>query len=247
MSLKNKVAVVTGASKGIGAAIAERLAADGASVIVNYVRDAKGAEALVAKIHKKGGKAKAVQGDVAKPAESKALIDAAAREFGPVDILVNNAGVFEFRPLADVDEEHFDRQYNINVKGLLFATQAAVNAFGDRGGSVINISSVVSTSPAPNGSVYSSTKSAVDGLTKALAAELGPKKIRVNSVLPGVTITEGFEAMPAAAEFKKWAETTTPFGRAGQPSEIASVVSFLASDDAGWVTGQQLAAAGGLR
>jgi len=247
MRLKNKVAVVTGASKGIGAGIAEKLAAEGASVVVNYSQSAQSAEKLVAKIKKAGGKATAVKADVSKRAESKALIDAATKEFGPVDILVNNAGVFEFRPLADVDEAHFDRQYNLNVKGLLFATQAAVNAFGDRGGSVINISSVVSTSPVPNGSVYSSTKGAVDNLTKGLAAELGARKIRVNSVLPGTTTTEGFNAMPQAEEFVKFGISQTPLGRMGLPEDIANVVAFLASDEAGWVTGQTLAASGGLR
>lgn len=247
MRLKNKVAIVTGASKGIGAGIAEKLAAEGAAVIVNYAQSEQAAEALVAKIRATGGNASAVKADVSKPAQSKALIDAAAKEFGPVDILVNNAGVFEFRPLAAVDEEHFDRQYNLNVKGLLFATQAAVAAFGDRGGSVVNISSVVSTSPMANGSVYSSTKSAVDGITKALAAELGPRKIRVNSVLPGVTVTEGFGAMPGNEQIRDWAVGQTPFGRMGHPEDIANVVAFLASDEAGWVTGQTLAASGGLR
>jgi len=247
MRLKNKVAVVTGASKGIGAGIAEKLAAEGAAVVVNYSQSAQAAEKLVAKIKKNGGRAAAVKADVSKRSESKALLDAAKKEFGPIDILVNNAGVFEFRPIADVDEEHFDRQYNLNVKGLFFATQAAVNAFGDRGGAVINISSVVSTSPVPNGSVYSSTKGAVDNLTKGLAAELGSKKIRVNSVLPGTTITEGFEAMPQHEQFTEFGISQTPLGRMGLPEDIANVVAFLASDEAGWVTGQTLAASGGLR
>jgi 3-oxoacyl-[acyl-carrier protein] reductase len=246
-NLSGKVAIVSGASKGIGAAIAERLAEDGAEVVVNYSKSPAEAEQVVARIQAKGGKARAVQADVSKPAEAKALVDSTVRESGKVDILVNNAGVFEFLPLASVHEQHFDRQFDVNVKGLLFASQAAANAFGDRGGSIINISSVVSLSPAANGSVYSATKGAVDAITKSLAAELGPKKILVNSVLPGMTETEGVNAMEGSADMRAAVVPKTPLGRIGQPRDIANVVSFLASDDAGWITGQVIPVSGGLR
>jgi 3-oxoacyl-[acyl-carrier protein] reductase len=246
-NLAGKVAIVSGASKGIGAAIAEKLAEDGAKVVVNYSKSAAEAKQVVARIQAKGGKASAVQADVSKPAEAKALVDAAVREFGKLDILVNNAGVFEFLPLASVHEEHFDRQFNLNVKGLLFATQAASNAFNGHGGSIINISSVVSLSPVANGSVYSATKGAVDAITKSLAAELGPRKILVNSVLPGMTETEGVQAMAGSAEFRAQVVPQTPLGRIGQPRDIANVVSFLASEDAGWITGQVIPVSGGLR
>lgn len=245
--LTGKVAIVSGASKGIGAAIAEKLAEDGAEVVVNYSRSAAEAKQVVARIQAKGGKARAVQADVSKPAEAKKLVDATVRESGKVDILVNNAGVFEFLPLAAVHEEHFDRQFDLNVKGLLFASQAAANAFGDRGGSIINISSVVSLSPLPNGSVYSATKAAVDAVTKSLAAELGPRKILVNSVLPGATETEGTKAMEGSEELFSQVVPQTPLGRIGRPRDIANVVSFLASDEAGWITGQVIAVSGGLR
>jgi 3-oxoacyl-[acyl-carrier protein] reductase len=246
-SLTGKVAIVSGASKGIGAAIAEKLAEDGAAVVVNYSKSAAEAEQVVARIRAKGGKASAVQADVSKPAEAKALVGAAVREFGKIDVLVNNAGIFEFLPLASVHEEHFDRQFNLNVKGLLFATQAAANAFDGRGGSIINISSVASLSPVPNGSVYSATKGAVDAITKSLAAELGPRKILVNSVLPGMTETEGVKAMEGSDEMRSHLVPQTPLGRIGQPRDIANVVSFLASDDAGWITGQVIPVSGGLR
>jgi len=245
--LSGKVAVVTGASKGIGAAIAEELAKDGASVIVNYSSSAAGAEAVVAKIKAGGGKAKAVRADVSKPAESKQLIDAAVSEFGRIDILVNNAAVYDFVPLHQVTEAHFDRMFDLNVKGLLFTTQAAASAFGDRGGSIINIGSMASLSPPPGGSVYSATKGAVDVLTRGLAMELGPKKIRVNAVLPGPVETEGTQSMAEWSQFKAMLLPMTPLGRVGQPRDIAPVVSFLASEDAGWITGQILQAAGGLR
>jgi 3-oxoacyl-[acyl-carrier protein] reductase len=245
--LSGKVAVVTGASKGIGAAIAEELAKDGASVIVNYSSSAAGAEAVVAKIKAGGGKAKAVRADVSKPAESKQLIDAAVSEFGRIDILVNNAAVYDFVPLHQVTEAHFDRMFDLNVKGLLFTTQAAASAFGDRGGSIINIGSMASLSPPPGGSVYSATKGAVDVLTRGLAMELGPKKILVNAVLPGPVETEGTQSMAEWSQFKAMLLPMTPLGRVGQPRDIAPVVSFLASEDAGWITGQILQAAGGLR
>jgi 3-oxoacyl-[acyl-carrier protein] reductase len=244
--LNGKVAVVTGASKGIGAAIAEELAREGASVVVNYAASGSQAEAVVAKIEAAGGAAKAVRADVSKPAEAKALVNAAVAEFGRVDILVNNAAVYEFLPLESITEQHFDRMFNLNVRGLVFATQAAAGAFGDNGGAVINIGSLASKLAPVGGSVYSATKGAVDVLTKSLAGELGPRNIRVNAVLPGPVETEGTKAM---AEFKPMLSATlprTPLGRVGQPGDIAHVVSFLASGDAGWITGQTIQAAGGL-
>jgi 3-oxoacyl-[acyl-carrier protein] reductase len=245
--LSGKVAVVTGASKGIGAAIAEELAKDGASVSVNYSSSAAGAESAVAKIKAGGGKAKAVRADVSKPAEARQLINAAVSEFGRIDILVNNAAVYDFVPLHQITEAHFDRMFDLNVRGLLFTTQAVADAFGDRGGSIINIGSMASLSPPPGGSVYSATKGAVDVLTRGLAMELGPKKIRVNAVLPGPVETEGTQSMAEWSQFKAMLLPMTPLGRVGQPRDIAPVVSFLASEDAGWITGQILQAAGGLR
>jgi 3-oxoacyl-[acyl-carrier protein] reductase len=245
--LSGKVAVVTGASKGIGAAIAEELAKDGASVIVNYSSSASGAETVVAKIKAAGGKAKAVRADVSKPAEARQLVDAAVSEFGRIDILVNNAGVYDFLPLAQITEAHFDRMFNLNVKGLLFATQAAVGAMGEHGGSIINIGSVASQMAPPGGAVYSATKGALDTITKGLAGELGPQKILVNAVLPGPVETEGTQSMTDWDQFKTMLLPRTPLGRIGQPRDIATVVSFLASEDAGWITGQILQAAGGLR
>jgi 3-oxoacyl-[acyl-carrier protein] reductase len=245
--LSGKVAVVTGASKGIGAAIAEELAKDGASVIVNYSSSAAGAEAVVAKIKAGGGKAKAVRADVSKPAEAKQLVDSAVSEFGRLDILVNNAGVYDFLPLAQITEAHFDRMFNLNVKGLLFATQAAAGAMGEHGGSIINIGSVASQMVPPGGSVYSATKGALDTITKGLAGELGPQKILVNAVLPGPVETEGTQSMADWDQFKTMLLPRTPLGRIGQPRDIATVVSFLASEDAGWITGEILQAAGGLR
>ncbi|MGA2881884.1 MAG: glucose 1-dehydrogenase [Bryobacteraceae bacterium] len=244
--LTGKVAVVTGASKGIGAAIAQELAKDGASVIVNYASSAPGAEAVVANIQKAGGKAKAVRADVSKPAEAKQLIDATVSEFGGIDILVNNAAVYDFLPLQQITEAHFDRMFNLNVRGLLFATQAAAGAIGERGGSIINIGSMASQAPPPGGSVYSATKAALDALTRSLAAELGPRKIVVNAVLPGPVETEGAQSMPGWDQFKTQLLPRTPLGRIGQPRDIATVVSFLASEDAGWITGQIIPVAGGL-
>jgi 3-oxoacyl-[acyl-carrier protein] reductase len=246
-NLKGKVAIVTGASKGIGAAIAEDLAREGASVIVNYSSSPQKAEEVVARIKSNGGSAKAVQADISKPAEARQLIDATLTEFGCVDILVNNAGVYEFRPLPDVDEAHFDRIFDLNVKGLVFATQAAVKAFGENGGTVINISSMASLAATPNASVYSATKAAVDSITRTLAAELGPKKILVNSVLPGPVETDGALSLSNWDEFSAGLVQQTPLGRVGKPADIAKVVSFLASDDAGWITGQVIPVAGGLR
>ena len=246
--LTGKVAVVTGASKGIGAGIAEELAKDGASVIVNYASSASGAEAVVAKIKSAGGKAKAVLADVSKPAEAKQLMDAAVSEFGGLDILVNNAGVYEFLPLDHITEAHFDRMFNLNVRGLLFATQAAASAIGQRGGSIINIGSMASQAPPPAASVYSATKAALDAITRSLAVELGPRKILVNAVLPGPVETEGVKSMGGDGDqFIAQLVSRTPLGRIGQPKDIATVVSFLASEDAGWITGQIIPVAGGLR
>lgn len=245
--LNGKVAVVTGASKGIGAAIAQELAKDGAAVVVNYASSAQGADAVVSKIKAAGGKAKAVGADVSKPAEAKKLIDSAVAEFGRVDILVNNAAVYEFRPLPEITETHFDRMFDLNVKGLLFTTQAAAAAMGQQGGAIINIGSMASLSTPPGGSVYSASKAALDALTRSFAAELGPRKILVNAVLPGPVETEGTQSMPNWDQFKSMMLPRTPLGRIGQPHDIATVVSFLASEDAGWITGQIVPVAGGLR
>jgi 3-oxoacyl-[acyl-carrier protein] reductase len=245
--LAGKVAVVTGASKGIGAAIAVELAKDGAAVIVNYSSSPKQADDVVAKIKAAGGKAKAVGADVSKPEEAKKLIDSAVSEFGRLDILVNNAGVYEFLPLEQITAAHFDRMFDLNVRGLLFATQAAVAVLDGKGGSIINISSMASQIATPNGSVYSATKGAVDVITRCLAAELGPKKILVNSVLPGPVETEGVQSMSEWDQLKDMFLPRTPLGRIGQPRDIATVVSFLASEDAGWITGQIIPTAGGFR
>ena len=245
--LTGKVAVVTGASKGIGAAIAQELAKDGASVIVNYSSSGQQADAVVAKIQAAGGNAKSVRADVSQPGQAKQLIDTTVSEFGRVDILVNNAAVYDFLPLEQVTEAHFDRMFNLNVKGLLFTTQAAAAAFGERGGSIINIGSMASQTPPPGSVVYSATKGALDVITKGLAAELGPRKILVNAVLPGPVETEGTQSMDNWDQFKNMLVPRTPLGRVGQPRDIATVVSFLASDDAGWITGQIIPAAGGLR
>jgi 3-oxoacyl-[acyl-carrier protein] reductase len=246
-NLKGKVAIVTGASKGIGAAIAEDLAREGASVVVNYSSSQQNAQEVVDRIKANGGSAKAVRADISKPAEARQLIDATLAEFGRADILVNNAGIYEFRPLPQVDEAHFHRMFDLNVKGLIFATQAAVKAFGENGGAVVNISSMASLAATPNGSVYSATKAAVDSITRTLAAELGPKKILVNSVLPGPVETDGALSLSNWDEFSARLVQQTPLGRVGKPADIAKVVSFLASDDAGWITGQVIPVAGGLR
>jgi 3-oxoacyl-[acyl-carrier protein] reductase len=245
--LEGKVAVVTGASKGIGAAIAQGLAKDGAAVVVNYANSPDQAEAVAARIADAGGKAKAVRADVSKPEEARRLIDEAVAAFGRVDILVNNAGVYEFAPLEEISEEHYNRIFDLNVKGLLFASQAAAGAFDGRGGSIINISSLASQMAFPTASVYSGTKAAVDSFTRTLAAELGSRKILVNSVLPGPVETEGTHAMANFDALSAEMVARTPLGRVGQPEDIASVVSFLASDESGWITGQVIPVAGGLR
>ena len=244
--LSGRVAVVTGASKGIGAAIAEQLARDGAAVVVNFASSAAQAEAVVKKIQAAGGKAKSVRADVSKPGEARKLIEAAVAEFGKLDILVNNAGTYEFVPLAEITEQHFDHTFDVDVKGVLFATQAAANAFDGVGGSVVNISSLASVANAATASVYSAAKAAVDSMTRTLSAELGPKKIRVNSVLPGPIETEGTANMKNFEQFRDLMIPRTPLGRVGYPSDIASVVAFLVSDDAAWITGQSIQVAGGL-
>ena len=246
--LTGKIAVVTGASKGIGASIAEHLAAAGASVVVNYASSKAGADAVVANITAKGGKAIAVQADVSKPADIVKLFAETKTAYGKLDILVNNAGVYDFKPLADITPEHFHKQFDLNVLGLLLTTQEAVKLIGPEGGSIINISSIVGQMPVPSASVYSATKAAVDAISVSLAGELGPRKIRVNSINPGMVETEGLHAVGfAESDFRKHTEATTPLGRIAQPSDIATAAVFFASDDAGWVTGQTLILAGGAR
>lgn len=245
--LQGKVAVVTGASKGIGAAIAKALAAEGAAVVVNYASSASGADAVVSAITDAGGKAVAVQGDVSKADDAKGIIDAAAKNYGRLDILVNNSGAYEFFPLEAITEEQFHRLFNINVLGLLLTTQAAAKHLGE-GASIINIGSVASRLTPPDSAVYSGTKGAVDAITGALARELGPKKIRVNAINPGVVETEGtHDRGIIGSDFEKGAVAQTPLGRVGQPHDIASVAVFLASDDSAWLTGEHLIASGGLR
>jgi 3-oxoacyl-[acyl-carrier protein] reductase len=244
--LNSKVAIVTGASKGIGAAIAKSLAAEGASVVVNYASSKAGADTVVASITKAGGKAVAVGGDVSKSAEAQGIIDAAIRNFGRLDILVNNSGVYEFAPIEAITEEHFHKIFNVNVLGLINTTQAAVKHLGE-GGSIINIGSVVSRITPPNSAVYSGTKGAVDAISGVLAKELGPRKIRVNTVNPGIIETEGTHGAGfIGSDFEKAAVAQTPLGRTGQPEDIAAVAVFLASDDSRWMTGEQLIASGGM-
>jgi 3-oxoacyl-[acyl-carrier protein] reductase len=245
--LKGKVALVTGASKGIGAAIAKSLAAEGASVIVNYASSKAGADAVVAEIQKAGGKAVAVGGNVAKAEEAQALADAAVKHFGRLDILVNNSGVYEFAPLEDINEEHFNKQFNVNVLGLLLTTKAAAKHLGE-GASIINIGSLVSRITPPGSAVYTATKGAVDAITGVLSLELGPRKIRVNALNPGMVETEGTHTAGfIGSDFHAHATAQTPLGRIGQPNDIASIAVFLASDDSYWLTGQQLYAGGGMR
>ncbi|HUD45504.1 MAG TPA: glucose 1-dehydrogenase [Candidatus Baltobacteraceae bacterium] len=246
--LAGKVALVTGASKGIGAAIARQLAADGASVAVNYSSGKAGAAKVVSEITAQGGKAIAVQGDVAKKADIERMFAETKKAFGRLDVLVNNAGVYEFLPLEQITEEHFHKHFNVNVLGLILATQEAVKQFDAAGGSIINISSVASTSAPPGGSVYSATKGAVDTVTKSLAKELGPRKIRVNAINPGMIETEGVHTAGfIGGDFQKQAEAQTPLGRIGQPEDIATIATFLASGDSGWITGETFLASGGYR
>ena len=245
--LAGKVAVVTGASKGIGAGIAKALAAEGAAVVVNYASSKAGADSVVASIRAAGGKAVAVRGDVSKAAEAKGIIDAAIESYGKLDILVNNSGVYEFAPISDVTEESFHRQFNVNVLGLILTTQAAAKHLGE-GASIINVGSAVSRITPPNSAVYTGTKAAIDGITGVLARELGPKRIRVNSLNPGMVETEGTRSAGfIGSDFEKNTAAQASLGRTGQPGDIASVAVFLASADSGWMTGEQLIASGGLR
>ena len=243
--LDGRVAVVTGASKGIGAGIALRLAADGAKVVVNYARSGDAAAALVKRIEGAGGQAKAVQADVSKAAEIAALFEQAVAAYGRVDILVNNAGIYEFGDLAGITEESIDRQFGLNVKGLILATQAAARHFPAEGGVVVNISSGAGLTPIAEAQVYSATKGAVDNLTRSLALELGPRGIRVVGIAPGLTATEGNSGM--GEEMQAPFIARTPLGRIGQPADIAAAVSFVVSADGGWITGETLQVGGGLR
>jgi 3-oxoacyl-[acyl-carrier protein] reductase len=246
--LNGKVAVVTGASKGIGAAIAERLAAEGASVVVNYASSKAGADAVVGRIQQQEGRAVAVQADVSKIEDIRRLFAETKKTFGRLDVLVNNAGIYDFKPLEEITEEHFHKQFNLNVLGLLLTTREASPHFGSEGGSIINISSVVATQGVPYGAVYSGTKGAVDAITRSLAAELGPRRIRVNSINPGMVESEGLHAAGfVESDFRRQIEAQTPLGRIGQPNDIAPAVAFLASQDASWITGESWHVSGGNR
>ena len=231
--LSGKVAIVTGASKGIGAAVAKSLAADGASVVVNYASSKEGADKVVEAIKAAGGKAIAVKGDVSKAADARAVVDAAIKTFGRLDVLVNNAGIYEMKPLEEITEEHFHKTFDINVLGLLLVSKEAAKHLG-KGGSIVNIGSAVSRLTPPGSAVYTATKGAVDAITGVLSRELGPKGIRVNSVNPGMVETEGSHTAGfIGSSFQDWATSATPLGRIGQPQDIAGVVTFLATDDAG--------------
>lgn len=246
--LEGKVAVVTGASKGIGAEIARHLASEGASVVVNYASSKAGADKVVAEITAAGGKAVAVKADVSKSDDIRSLFAETKKAFGRLDVLVNNAGVYEFAPLDAITPEHFHKQYDLNVLGLILSTQEAVRHFGPSGGSVVNIGSVAGDSAPATAAVYSGTKAAVDAITKSLAKELGPKKVRVNAVNPGMVETEGAHALGITeSDWRKQVEAQTPLGRIGQPNDIAPAVTFLASDDAKWITGEALYISGGNR
>ena len=245
--LKGKVAVITGASKGIGAGIAKALAAEGAAVVVNYASSKAGADKVVSDITAAGGKAVAVGGDVSKAAEAQGIVAAAIKHYGRLDILVNNSGVYEFAPLDTLTEEHYHKLFNVNVLGLLLTTQAAVKHIGE-GGSIINIGSGVTRLTPAGSAVYTGTKAAVDGITGVLARELGPKKIRVNSINPGMIETEGTHSGGfIGSDFEKYLISQAPLGRTGQVGDIAPIAVFLASDESGWLTGEQLLASGGIR
>jgi 3-oxoacyl-[acyl-carrier protein] reductase len=246
--LEGKVAIVTGASKGIGASIATHLADAGAAVVVNYASSKDGADRVVAEIESGGGRAVAVRGDVAQAADVERLFSEAKTTFGRLDIVVNSAGIYEFAPIEQVTEAHFHRQFDLNVLGLILAAKEAVKHFGAEGGSIVNISSVASTAAPPNASVYSATKAAVDAVTRSLAKELGSRKIRVNAINPGMVETEGFKTAGLhESDFRKQAEAQTPLGRIGQPEDIAPAAVFLASPDSAWITGETLHITGGLR
>lgn len=246
--LNNKVAVITGASKGIGAGIAKAYGREGASVVVNYATDKDGAEKVVNEIKAGGGKAIAVQGNVAVPGDVKKIFAEAKAAFGKVDVLVNNAGVFKFHPIEAITEDEFHRQFNINVLGTILATQEAVQHFDGNGGSIINVSSVISDNPMANSVVYSATKGAVDTIAIALSKELGGKKIRVNTIAPGGVETEGtVTAGIIGSDMEKYLVSQTPLGRIGQPDDIAKVAVFLASDDSEWVNGERITVSGGAR
>ena len=245
--LKNKVAVVTGASKGIGASIAKYFAAEGAKVVVNYASSKEGADNVVKAITEAGGKAISVQGDVSKAADIARLFEETKSAFGALDILVNNAGIYQYAPIEEVSAESFHQQFSINVWGSLLAIQASLKLFGDKGGNIINISSEAGKMPLPTGAVYSATKAALDAITISLSKELGAKNVRINSILPGIVETEGSHSggfIGSDAEVKMVANT--PLGRTGQPDDIAKVAVFLASDDAGWITGEKISVSGGI-
>ena len=245
--LANKVAVVTGASKGIGAQTAKGLAAAGASVVVNYSSSKEGADRVVAEIKSNGGKAVAIQGDVSQAADVTRLFAETKKAFGGLDILVNNAGIYKFTTLEEVTEDEFHRQFNTNVLGLLLTTQEAVKNFGTSGGSVINIGSAVTRLTPAGSSIYTATKGAVDAISGVLSKELGAKKIRVNSLNPGMVETEGTHTAGfIGSDFEKQLASQSPLGRIGQPGDIASIAVFLASDDSGWLTGETLTASGGV-
>lgn len=246
--LEGKVALVTGSSKGIGASIAEQLGEEGASVVVNYSTSKEGADHVVESIKKKGGKAIAVHASMTEPKDIELLFSETKKAFGKLDILINNAGIYEFQPLEKISPEHFHKLFDLNVLGLLLACQASLTHFGPSGGSIVNISSIVSTAHVPFSVVYSATKGAVDAITRSLASELGPRKIRVNSINPGMVQTEGTKAGGfLEGDFRKETEAKTPLGRIGIPKDIAPAVVFLASDDASWITGESLVIAGGYR
>ena len=246
--LSGKVAVVTGASKGIGAAIAKHLAAEGAAVVVNYSSSKMDADKVVGEVTAKGGKAVAAQADMSKRADIERLFTETKKAFGRLDILVNNAGVYEFSPLENVTEEHFNKQFNLNVLGLILASQAAAKLFDAAGGSIINISSILSTLAIPNAAVYSGTKAAVDAITRSLASELGPRRIRVNAIRPGMVETEGtHSAGIAESDMRKQVEAQTPLGRIGQPRDVAGAAVFLAAADSSWITGETFVISGGYR
>jgi len=246
--LTDKVAVVTGASKGIGAGIAKQLAAEGAAVVVNYASSKSDADKVVDEISKRGGKAIAVQGDVAKKKDIERLFAEAKEAFGKIDILVNNAGVYDFKPLEEITENEFHREFNTNVLGMMLATQESLKHFGPEGGSIINIGSLASSLTPPTAVIYNATKGAVDAITRTLAKELGPKKIRVNSINPGMVITEGAIAGGyTEGDMRKMFESQTPLGRVGETDDIAPAAVFFASDDSKWITGETLLIAGGLR